>query len=336
MAWLRRAWDEAATQWARVATIKGGQEYGEPAAYWAGRAQEQRGDAEAAARHWNQLVSEAPRTYYGMLAARRLGRAEAARALAVPVVLPTDPREPLRADARFGRVEALRAVGLQEWADEEMEDMTRRAGGDARRLYALSTAYAQDARYHLALRILGRHFGALARGSVGPLPQHFWETLYPLGWRAELEAVSARAALDPFLVAALVREESSFFPRARSRVGARGLMQLMPETARPMAERRGLAFADGELLDDPVANLEMGTSFFARLLREFGDPRVAAAGYNAGPARVREWLRERPPGDLEVWVEQIPFAETRGFVKRVMRSWAEYRRIYGGPGGVGP
>ena len=153
---------------------------------------------------------------------------------------------------------------------------------------------------------------------------------YPLGWRDALTAAAGRASVDPFLVAAVVREESSFYPAARSRVGARGLMQLMPDTGRAVAQARQIPFPDATVLDQPVTNLELGSTFFAGLLREFGDPRLAAAAYNAGPTRVREWWAGRRSDDLEVWVDQIPYNETRAFVKRVMLSYEEYRRIYGG------
>jgi soluble lytic murein transglycosylase len=126
----------------------------------------------------------------------------------------------------------------------------------------------------------------------------------------------------------VVREESAFDPRARSRAGARGLMQLMPDTAQPMARARGWDLADGDLLDLPGPNLALGTAYLAGLVREFTDPRLAVAAYNAGPRRVRQWWGSRRSGDLEVWVEEIPFTETRGFVKRVMHSWQEYRRLY--------
>ena len=225
---------------------------------------------------------------------------------------------------------ALRAVGLGPFADGEMDEMTRRAAGDPTRLYSLSAAYAQDERYHLALRILRREFVPIAWSGAPATPRSFWEMFYPLGWRAELTGAAGRAALDPLFVAAIVREESSFNPQARSRVGARGLMQLMPETARPMARARGLAFQDGDLLEEPAANLDMGAAFMGRLVKEFGDPRLAIAAYNAGPRRVREWWAARRTEDLEVWVEQIPFLETRAFVKRVMLAWGEYRRLYGG------
>ena len=104
---------------------------------------------------------------------------------------------------------------------------------------------------------------------------------------------------------------------------------LMPDTGREVARARQIPFPDVEVLDQPVTNLEIGTIFFGGLFREFGDARLAAAAYNAGPTRVREWWTNRKTEDLEVWVEQIPFNETRAFVKRVMLSWQEYQRVYG-------
>lgn len=175
----------------------------------------------------------------------------------------------------------------------------------------------------------------MARSGTGS-PREFWEMFYPLGWRDALTAAAGRAAVDPFLVAAVVREESSFYPGARSRVGARGLMQLMPDTGRAVAQSRQIPFPDPDVLDQPVTNLELGSTFFAGLLREFGDPRLAAAAYNAGPTRVREWWAGRRSDDLEVWVDQIPYNETRAFVKRVMLSYEEYRRIYGEKPGEKP
>jgi soluble lytic murein transglycosylase len=180
----------------------------------------------------------------------------------------------------------------------------------------------------MALRILRRSFQGAAR-SGGASPREFWEMFYPMGWRDALTAAAGRASLDPFLVAAVVREESSFFPQARSRVGARGLMQLMPATGREVARARQIPFPDVEVLDQPETNIELGTIFLGGLFRQFGDARLAAAAYNAGPNRVREWWANRKTDDLDVWVEQIPYNETRAFVKRVMLSWQEYQRVYG-------
>ncbi len=111
------------------------------------------------------------------------------------------------------------------------------------------------------------------------------------------------------------------------------LMQLLPQTARAVAARRGFSWKDGDLLDDAGPNLQIGAAVLADLLREFADPRLAIAAYNAGAAPVRGWWSARRTNDVEAFVEQIPYEETRGYVKRVLVSWGEYRRLYGaGPG----
>jgi soluble lytic murein transglycosylase len=325
--WFRGNLLETTARWTRLQTARGGQSLRDSATYWLGRTWERRGDREQAARQFGALVRDAPRTYYGLLAAKR-APGSAPGGAAPAFAFPADPLEALQGDARFARAEALRGVGLREFADEELDDLTRRSMGEPRRLYALSAAYVADERYHMALRILRRSFLGVARSGTGS-PREFWEMFYPLGWRDALTAAAGRAAVDPFLVAAVVREESSFYPGARSRVGARGLMQLMPDTGRAVAQARQIPFPDVDVLDQPVTNLELGSTFFAGLLREFGDPRLAAAAYNAGPTRVREWWAGRRSDDLEVWVDQIPYNETRAFVKRVMLSYEEYRRVYG-------
>jgi soluble lytic murein transglycosylase len=333
-AWFRGNLIESTSRWTRLQTARGGSGLRDSATYWLGRAWERRGDRDQAARQFAALVRDQPRSYYGLLAAKRAPGA-APGGPPSPFVFPADPLEALQGDARFDRAVALRGVGLRDFADEELDDLTRKAVGEPRRLYALSAAYVADERYHMALRILRRSFLGAARSGTGS-PREFWEMFYPLGWRDALTAAAGRAAVDPFLVAAVVREESSFYPAARSRVGARGLMQLMPDTGRAVAQARQIPFPDPDVLDQPVINLELGSTFFAGLLREFGDPRLAAAAYNAGPTRVREWWAGRRSDDLEVWVDQIPYNETRAFVKRVMLSYEEYRRIYGEKPGEKP
>ena len=336
LAWFRRDYGGAATRWSRLATLPGGVDYRENATYWIGRAHEERGDLDAATRQWSEAVVYQPRGYFGILATTRLTKrglaVPAARELRMPLVLPEDGMAALRDDPRFAKAEALRTLGLAGWADAELNDLAHRSAGEPPRLYAISAAFAQDARHHLALRILRRDFLPVARGGYAWLPRAFWEMFYPLGWRMEVAGAAQRAGIDPFLVSAVVREESSYNPQARSRVGARGLMQLMPETARPMARVRGLAFQEGELLDDPAANIELGSAYLGGLVRDFGDARLAVAAYNAGPTRVREWWGARKSDDLEVWVEQIPYNETRNFVRRVMVGWEEYRRLYADAG----
>jgi soluble lytic murein transglycosylase len=320
---------DAELAWTRLAEIPGGRMLRVKALYWTGRAREALAGRDAAERYYQRVVSDAPRSYYGMLAARRVGGAPVV-AGDPPLKLPDNPLEAVAGDPGYTRVDLMRRIGLVDHAWEELEEIVARSVGDTVRLYGLTSTYVQDERYHLALRILRRHFGALAASGHGP--QAFWEMLYPFGWRHEVIQTAERVGLDPYLVAAVVREESSYYPRAVSRAGARGLMQLMPGTAQPMAAVRGWPFRDGGLLDDPSANIQMGSAFLAGLVREFGDARVALAAYNAGPGNARKWWKTRQSDDVEVWVERIPFDETRNYVKRVLLSWEEYRRIYGDPG----
>jgi soluble lytic murein transglycosylase len=325
LAYLKGDVRGAEQRWSRMLTSPGGRSFRLGGLYWKGRAVEQLGRRGAANALFREVLAEAPRSYYGLLAGQRVPAPDPAR---VTVSLPADPAEVLARDPGWARVDLLRRVGLVEEAWLELEDVVQRSVGDSARLYGFSSAYVQSERYHLALRILRRHFGALAASGDPALPRAFWEMLYPIGWRPEMTEAATRAGLDPFFVAAVVREESSYYPRAVSRAGARGLMQLMPATAQPMAEQSGMPFGGGDLLDDPRANLQLGTSFLASLMREFGDPRLALAAYNAGPRRARQWWQASKTSDLEAFVEQIPFDETRGYVKRVMLSWDEYRRLY--------
>ena len=322
-----RAAEEA---WSRLAEIPGGRLHRVRALYWTGRVHQQLSGLPAAERFYQRVQREAPRGYYGMLAARR-SSAITGEASDSSIRLPENPDDALTKDPGFLRVELLRRIGLVELAWEELEAVAHASVGDTVRLYGITNAYMRNERYHLALRILRRHFGALAATGQG-LPQAFWEMLYPFPWRGEVYEAAERAGLDPYLVAAVVREESSYYPLAVSRAGARGLMQLMPGTAQPMAEVRGWSFRGGALLDDPSANIQMGTAFLGGLMREFADPSLALAAYNAGPRRAREWWKTRKSDDLEAWVELIPFDETRAYVKRVLHSWSEYRRIYADPG----
>ena len=126
----------------------------------------------------------------------------------------------------------------------------------------------------------------------------------------------------------MIREESSYDPKTLSPVGARGLMQLMPDTARLVARAIGEAYnSDPATLHEVRLNIRLGTRYLATLMKQFGEPALVAAGYNAGPHRVVRWWGGRRNDDLEEWIEAIPFDETRAFVKRVLTSWEEYRRL---------
>jgi len=326
LAYLRGERTQAGEYWNRLQRFPQRHRLSPPARYWSARSLEELGRAADAESLYAALVAEAPRSYYGLLAAARVP-APVSPSTTPPLDLPSDPSQALARDPDWARIESIQALGLNELARAEIDDLLQRSLADPLALYGLAAAFTRDERHDLALRIIRRLFGDVAASAHPALPRAFWDVAYPLGWKREVDEASTRAGVDRALVAAVIREESSFSPVALSRAGARGLMQIMPQTARQVAAQLA-APPDAEALEEPAVNLALGTTMLATLLREFGTPQLAIAAYNAGPHRVREWWRDRRTDDIEAFVELIPYEETRLYVKRVMVSWAEYRRLY--------
>ncbi|HLC40916.1 MAG TPA: transglycosylase SLT domain-containing protein, partial [Methylomirabilota bacterium] len=274
-----RRYTEAGQRFEQLADWKSPESTALAAAYWAGRSRDAQRDPGAAARHYERVIRAAPRSYYGFLASRRLGRSYSPIMTASRSMLPVDPATELAQDPHFQKADLLRALRAFDFARAfiraELEEVQKSAFGEPAKLYGLAMEYLREGEYHLALRIVRRFFGDLI-GAAHDLPQPFWEIAYPLGWKDEIKEVAETHGLDPLFVAAVIREESSFFPKARSRVGAMGLMQLMPYTARLLAGP-ALPIPDG--LENPVANLRLGTRFLSDLLKQFADPRLAVAAY---------------------------------------------------------
>ena len=152
---------------------------------------------------------------------------------------------------------------------------------------------------------------------------------FPMPFRAGVEARSREAGVDPAYVYGLIRQESRFITDARSGAGASGLMQIMPATAAWTAKKLGLDYKKGRINDSDL-NLRIGTGYLKLVLDSFeGSEVMAAAGYNAGPSRPRRW-REGPPLDAAAWAENIPFAETRDYVKKVLSNATDYAALRSG------
>jgi soluble lytic murein transglycosylase len=153
---------------------------------------------------------------------------------------------------------------------------------------------------------------------------------YPMPFRADLESRAGELGLDPAYVYGLIRQESRFVPDARSSVGASGLMQIMPTTARWTARKIGMPFFDSMITERDV-NLKLGTAYLKLVLDGFdGSQAMAAAAYNAGPNRPRRW-REGPSLETAIWAENIPFNETRDYVKKVLANAVIYAALLGTP-----
>jgi soluble lytic murein transglycosylase len=153
--------------------------------------------------------------------------------------------------------------------------------------------------------------------------------VHPLPHRESLLAEATSRGLDPFFVAGVIRQESAWDARIVSTSGAVGLMQLMEPTAREVAGSLGIRFSP-ELLTDPATNLRLGTTYLRTMLDRFdGRAEDALAAYNAGPGRMRQWREEATYRDRDVFMEHVPFSETRNYVKVVQQYARIYAALYG-------
>ncbi len=164
------------------------------------------------------------------------------------------------------------------------------------------------------------------------MPRKYWEALFPKAYWIDLKRSASANALDPYLVASLIRQESEFNPNAVSRANAVGLMQLLPKTGKQVAKEVKLQRYNPSQLYTPAVNLQLGTRYFRGMVDKFGGSfEYALAAYNAGSDRVEEWLGQGTYRDPQEFVESIPFTETREYVQAIMRNASVYKQLYGTP-----
>ena len=165
------------------------------------------------------------------------------------------------------------------------------------------------------------------------LPAEMLQVIYPLSYWDAIRRHSASQGLDPYIVAALIAQESTFDPGIKSVANAWGLMQLVPATGRRLARSVGIRNFTTESLTNPEINIRLGTLYFSRLVEQFGGTYYALASYNAGENRIVRWRAERPGLDEDEFIDDIPFPETQNYVKRILGTAEDYRLLYGA--GVG-
>src|SRR5262249_7403127 len=230
--------------------------------YWAGRSLGRLGEKAAGLALYRGGLGRGPQGYYGILSARP-GREKPPTPVAGPVKLPTDPVALLRSDVRYQRAQALTSIGFDGFALLELEALGRDAAADGDRAWALGVIFADLGEAGRSLRYLRRALGAAVEAGAPGLPTRLWQLYYPLGYGAQVRTAARKAGLDPYVVAAVIREESSYDPRARSGVGAVGLMQLMPDTARVVAHELGQPLGEVAALWEPAVNITLGSRYLA-------------------------------------------------------------------------
>jgi len=308
----------AAIAFDSIGTLMPASGEGVAARYWSGRAWKAAGDGKRATASWTAVLAEQPSTYYGQAAARRLGR---------PEWTPSKGNDRFTAaagvDSALARIRLLERLGMDAEARFELDGLEERATKSNDLALSIAAAFRDHGDAPRAIRIANR---AIEQGSRDA---SVYRLSFPLVDREELERQSRPLHLDPALVAGLIRQESSFDPRATSVANARGLMQVLPSVGADIARALRFPVWSPALLYDADANLELGTTHLSAVTKQYPDmPRILAA-YNAGAARVDRWQKKTGADDPELFAEEIPFVETRDYVRTVQRNRDMYRILYG-------
>ena len=305
--------DSAARLYAAEITLRGAQAIA--ARYWLARLARDRGDSATADSLWRVLAREDSLGYYGLHARRA--------AHLPPLSLSPDSAGPTPSStAGLASIDTLLLAGLDTEAESAVRWVLSHPPSSLEDVLAWSAGLSTRGWGSAAVRL------AWLAATRAPTEVQVLRAIYPWPQRAAVEAEAREFGVDPVLFAAIVRQESVFDLDALSRAGARGLAQLMPGTAAQAARGLDVTFYP-DWLTVPDLNLHLGASHLAALLRRFGGRvEVAVAAYNAGASPVGRWLRRPGAEDPDQFIEQIPYPETRGYVRAVLRNRELYRALY--------
>jgi soluble lytic murein transglycosylase len=325
------------------------------ALYWQGRSAEKRNEQALAEGYYERLLKKGPYSYYGYRAAERQAVLGAVKVMKAdypaepmvgtnisddtPDIVDTDEgpqlwseelRQMLSKDERLRKILELMLLDMKKEAASEMwalkAEMPRRRSA----LIELSKVLFELGDYYHSLVIVLRTYEHDLEGPARGVSDDLWYLAYPQGYWESIVTYAGKYKQDPYFIAAIIKEESQFRPEAISPAGARGLMQVMPATGGWIARINGISGYDQEKLFDADMAINIGTWYVSQLMKRFrNDPLLVAAAYNAGPDAVQGWVAKSGyQGERDLFVEVIPYSETRGYVKKVMRNYAEYKRIY--------
>jgi soluble lytic murein transglycosylase len=304
--------------------------------YWAGRAHARLGARRPADERMRLVYTDYGNSYYGRLAERTL-RASSGNGedFAVTAVLAAPTLEtPSRAAAPNTRtIQLLLAAGLYDEALDELRYAQRVTGPSPAIDATIAWVFSRQGELRRGINLMRRTYPQFLAASGQELPVEILEVIFPLTYWDAIQRHSKVHGLDPYLVAALIAQESTFDPRIKSPANAVGLMQIVPATGRRMAQAAGIRNFTPAMLTNPEVNLRLGTLYFARLIKQFGGTHYALASYNAGENRIVRWRAERPGIDQDEFIDDIPFPETQNYVKRILGTAENYRMLYAGGGG---
>jgi soluble lytic murein transglycosylase len=315
------------------------------ALYFLGRLAEKKNNQPEARACYEAVIAHLPNTYFATLAQARMKMPEMAAAKADPamsaalaaITWPARPQFPSfiggpLVQKRVARAQLLLASEMHDTAENELKFGYHNEEGQTNvYAYALAKFAAAHGAPDEALRYIKTFAPGYLYMPLDQAPLDFWRLAFPMPFRSSIEIYSRQQGLDPFLVAALIRQESEFNTHAISPAKAYGLMQVLPSTGRGLARHFGIRRFNSAQLLTADRNIQLGTYFFRTLIdSNGGEAEMALAAYNAGPGRSAAWRTWGPFHEPAEFTEVVPIHETRGYIQIVMRNADIYRRLYAG------
>ena len=302
--------------------------------YWAARAHGKLGAREQADSRFRLVYGDYGSSYYGRLAQRQLGLA----AHASPAERPTPaahqtPSSVVARPPTADRIRLLLANGMYDDALAELRYAQRVWGTSPVIEATIAWTYHQKGELRRAITLMRRAYPQSLTAGGRDLPVEIRQVIFPLVYWELIKKHSKTYDLDPYLIAALIAQESTFDPEIKSVANAWGLMQVVPTTGRRLARALGIRRFTTQSLTVPETNIRLGTLHFSRLIGQFDGIFYALASYNAGENRVVRWKNERPNIDDDEFIDDIPYPETQNYVKRILGTAEDYRVLYGRDGG---
>lgn len=302
--------------------------------YWAARAHARLGHADPAQAGFRRVVADYRNSYYGRAATRAAEALAAAEGAPMAgVVLPArferpaqTPAAPVYASAPL--VQALLASGMYDDAIAHLRREQRERGTSPVLEATMAYALNRQGQLRPAITAMRRAYPQFMAAGGEALPVEILKVIFPIDHRDLIERRAADHGLDPYLMLALVAQESTFQADVRSAANAWGLMQIVPDTGRRYAQKLQIRPFRTARLTEPEVNVRIGMAYFADLLKQFSAAPAALAGYNAGEHRVVRWIAERPKVEWDEFIDDIPFPETQNYVKRILGTAEDYRILY--------
>lgn len=230
--------------------------------------------------------------------------------------------------ARFDRAKRLMDMGFYEWARWELFEIEKRTRNKTY-LRMLMSAYEEIESYNRSSYISEIYFSSVRHKGGIDKEKDLWEKAYPRAFDTPVEYYADQFGLEEEFIWSIMRAESRYKADIASPVGAKGLLQLMPNTSRQVARMLGDSHFHTDTLVQPEVNIRLGSRYLHRLSKKFeGNMALVAAGYNAGPHRVESWLVSFGHLEMDEFIDHIPFLETRNYVKKVIRNYGIYKQLY--------